>query len=55
MRAATYAFEWFARARRQRDPGLGDLRKDPTLTNLKDDPRWNEANGISDMAGTAAR
>jgi len=35
------AFEWLERARRQRDPGLGDLRKDPLLTNLYDDPRWN--------------
>src|SRR6266704_6900505 len=35
------AFEWLERARRQRDPGLGNLRKDPLLTNLYDDPRWN--------------
>ena len=35
------AFEWLERARRQRDAGLGDLRKDPLLTNLYDDPRWN--------------
>jgi adenylate cyclase len=35
------AFEWLERARRQRDPGLGDLRKDPLLENLYDDPRWN--------------
>jgi hypothetical protein len=35
------AFEWLARARRQRDPGLGNLRKDPLLENLYADPRWN--------------
>jgi adenylate cyclase len=35
------AFEWLERARRQRDPGLASLRKDPLLTNLQDDTRWN--------------
>ena len=35
------AFEWLERARRQRDGGLPSLRKDPLLTNLYDDPRWN--------------
>jgi adenylate cyclase len=35
------AFEWLERARRQRDPGLAGLRKDPLLPNLHDDPRWN--------------
>ncbi len=35
------AFEWLERARRQRDPGLQGLRKDPLLTNLHADPRWN--------------
>jgi adenylate cyclase len=35
------AFEWLERARRQRDPGLGDLLRDPLLENLRDDPRWN--------------
>jgi len=35
------AFEWLERARRQRDPGLPSLRKDPLLTNLHGDPRWN--------------
>ena len=34
------AFEWLERARRQRDPGLGNLRKDPLLENLHSDPRW---------------
>src|SRR5437588_3753452 len=34
------AFEWLERARRQRDPGLAGLRKDPLLANLHDDPRW---------------
>ena len=34
------AFEWLERARRQRDPGLGNLRKDPLLENLYGDPRW---------------
>ena len=35
------AFEWLERARRQRDPGLPSLRKDPLLSNLHGDPRWN--------------
>ena len=35
------AFEWLERARRQRDPGLAGLRKDPLLVNLRADPRWN--------------
>jgi adenylate cyclase len=35
------SFEWLERARRQRDPGLAGLRKDPLLPNLRDDPRWN--------------
>jgi adenylate cyclase len=35
------AFEWLERARRQRDPGLASLRKDPLLENLHSDPRWN--------------
>jgi adenylate cyclase len=35
------AFEWLERGRRQHDPGLASLRKDPLLPNLHDDPRWN--------------
>ena len=35
------AFEWLERARQQHDGGLPGLRKDPLLTNLYDDPRWN--------------
>jgi adenylate cyclase len=35
------ALEWLERARRQRDPGLGNLRKDPLLESLYHDPRWN--------------
>ena len=35
------AFEWLERARGQRDPGLGTLRKDPLLENLRNDPRWD--------------
>jgi len=35
------AFEWLERARRQRDPGLASLRKDPLLVNLLEDRRWN--------------
>ena len=35
------AFEWLERARRQHDPGLGNLRKDPLLESLYHDPRWN--------------
>jgi adenylate cyclase len=36
-----HAFEWFERARRQRDAGLPGLRTDTLLPNLHDDPRWN--------------
>src|SRR5262249_9079019 len=36
------AFEWLERARRQRDPGLPGLRRDPLLENLHDDPRWEK-------------
>jgi len=36
-----HAFEWLERARRQRDPGLGNLLKDPLLENLHGDSRWN--------------
>jgi tetratricopeptide (TPR) repeat protein len=45
------AFEWLERARRQRDPGLGDLLRDPLLEKLHDDPRWNafvRAMGLAD-------
>jgi adenylate cyclase len=45
------AFEWLERARRQRDPGLGNLRKDPLLENLYGDPHWNaflHTMGLSD-------
>ena len=35
------AFEWLERARQQHDGGLPGLHKDPLLTNLHDDPRWN--------------
>jgi TolB-like protein/class 3 adenylate cyclase len=35
------AFEWLERARRQRDPGLAFLRRDPLLPNLHGDQRWN--------------
>jgi TolB-like protein len=36
-----HAFQWLERARRQRDPGLVGLRRDPLLTNLRADSRWN--------------
>jgi adenylate cyclase len=45
------AFEWLERARQQHDPGLGDLRIDPLLENLRGDPRWNaflQTMGLSD-------
>ena len=45
------AFEWLERARRQRDPGLGDLIKDPLLENLHRDSRWDaflRAMGLGD-------
>jgi TolB-like protein/class 3 adenylate cyclase/Tfp pilus assembly protein PilF len=35
------AFEWLERALRQRDPGLAGLHKDPFLTNIHGDPRWD--------------
>jgi tetratricopeptide (TPR) repeat protein len=35
-----HAFEWLARARKQRDAGLAALRADTLLPNLHDDPRW---------------
>ena len=35
------AFEWLERARRQRDPGLAGLHKDPLLENIRADSRWN--------------
>ena len=44
------AFEWLERARRQRDPGLAGLRKDPLLPNLRDDPRWNSFLHIMGLA-----
>ena len=45
------AFEWLERARGQRDPGLAGLRKDPLLTNLQDDPRWNAFLHTMGLAG----
>jgi len=35
------AFEWLARARRQRDGGIIGLQIDPLLNNLHSDPRWS--------------
>jgi serine/threonine-protein kinase len=46
-----HAFEWLARARRQRDAGLAALRADTLLPNLHDDPRWDallRATGLAD-------
>ena len=34
------AFEWLEKAYRQRDPGLGSLISDTSITNLYQDPRW---------------
>ena len=45
------AFEWLERARRQRDPGLAGLRKDPLLTNLQDEPRWKAFLHTMGLAG----
>src|SRR5437868_11515945 len=45
------AFEWLERARRQRDPGLAGLRKDPLLVNLQEDPRWNAFLHTMGLAG----
>src|SRR5262249_36827312 len=35
------AFEWLERARRQRDGGLGFMRCDPSLANLRAGSRWD--------------
>ncbi len=35
------AFDWLERAYRQRDGGLSDIKTDPPLANLRDDPRYN--------------
>ena len=34
------AFEWLARAYKQRDGGLAEMKSDPLLRNLHNDPRW---------------
>jgi hypothetical protein len=34
------AFEWLERAYQQRDGGLSDIKTDPPLANLRDDPRY---------------
>jgi serine/threonine protein kinase/Tfp pilus assembly protein PilF len=34
------AFDWLERAYRQRDGGLSDIKTDPPLANLRDDPRY---------------
>ena len=56
------AFEWLERARQQRDPGLGALRNDPLLENLRADPRWTaflQTMGLTDeqlkTSGSQAR
>jgi len=36
------AYQWLELARQQRDPGLASLRKDPLLTNLHGDSRWDK-------------
>jgi serine/threonine protein kinase/Tfp pilus assembly protein PilF len=35
------AFDWLERAYQQRDGGLSDIKTDPPLVNLRDDPRYN--------------
>jgi len=35
------AFEWLERAYRQRDGGLSDIKTDPPLADLRNDPRYN--------------
>ncbi len=35
------AFEWLERAYRQHDPGLGWIRSDPLMANLRGDPRYD--------------
>jgi hypothetical protein len=34
------AFEWLERAYDQRDSGLVEMKGDPLLANLRDDPRY---------------
>lgn len=34
------AFEWLERAYAERDPGTAEVRVDPLLVGLQDDPRW---------------
>ena len=34
------AFEWLERAYATRDPGLAEMKGDPLLRGLRDDPRW---------------
>jgi hypothetical protein len=34
------AFEWLEKAYQQRDSGLTDIRFDPLLSALRDDPRY---------------
>jgi hypothetical protein len=34
------AFDWLERAYRQRDGGLSDIKTDPPLAALRDDPRY---------------
>ena len=36
------SFEWLERAYKQRDPGLTDMKTDPLLKNLRQDPRYTE-------------
>lgn len=36
------AFEWLERAFEQRDGGLSDIKTDPPLAALRDDPRYGE-------------
>jgi len=37
---ADRAFEWLGRAVQYNDPGLTGIPTDPTLANIRDDPRW---------------
>jgi adenylate cyclase len=51
--ATDLAFDWLERAFAQRDPGLGVMKCDPLLRNLRGDPRWQpflEKMGLADRA-----
>ena len=49
------AFEWLERAYELRDPGLAELKGDPLLASLHDDPRWAVFLAKMGLAGEPSR